>query len=459
MGKKVGLLVIISMVLLSLNLISAINLDISTEAISNKVITDINEPAVFDLTIRNLGATQEFEIYSLIGVDINPKSKQIIPSGETRIVRITAMPQDALKSNKGFMTFEYRIKDEANQIQKQTLTINIIELKDVFSINPEIINPTSEKTKVIIENQANLEFDNTNVKINSAFFNLEQTLSFSKLETKEIEVNLDKEKIKPLDAGNYLLNTEIKFQSTTAEIESFIKFLEQENIESSEITEGVIIKRHEISKNNLGNTRKTVKITAEKNILSSLFTTTNIAPTKTELNGFTKKYIWEKEIIPNQELKIIIKTNWFFPIIVILLIIGLYMVIKKSVETDLILRKKVTFVKTKGGQFALKVTLKLKSKRFLERINLIDKLPPLVKLYERFGAIEPDKIDTQNKRIEYNIQSLNEGEERIFSYIIYSKIGIVGRFELPSAKAVYEKEGKIKRTESNRSFFINEPKG
>jgi hypothetical protein len=134
------------------------------------------------------------------------------------------------------------------------------------------------------------------------------------------------------------------------------------------------------------------------------------------------------------------------------------MVIKKSVSTDLILRKKVTFVKTKGGQFALKVTLKLKSKRFLERINLIDKLPPLVKLYERFGAIEPDKIDTENKRLEYNITSLNKDEERIFSYIIYSKIGIVGRFELPSARAVYEKEGKIKRTESNRSFFINEPK-
>jgi len=136
----------------------------------------------------------------------------------------------------------------------------------------------------------------------------------------------------------------------------------------------------------------------------------------------------------------------------------MYVLIRKSIESDLILRKKISFVKTKGGQFALKVSIRVKSKRFLERINIIDKLPPLVKLYEKFGATMPDKIDEKNKRLEWNIESLNQGEERIFTYIIYSRIGIVGRFELPSAKAVYEKEGKVKGVESNRSFFINEPR-
>ena len=151
-------------------------------------------------------------------------------------------------------------------------------------------------------------------------------------------------------------------------------------------------------------------------------------------------------------------SNWFYPIIVILLAIGLFILIKKSIEKDLILRKKVSFVKTKGGQFALKINLRLKAKRFIERINIIDKLPPLVKLYERYGAIPPSKIDLENRRLEYNIEKLNKDEERIFTYIIYSKIGVVGKFELPEAKAIYEKQGKIKRTESNRSFFINEPK-
>jgi len=458
MEKKIALFILFLIPLISLNLISAINLDISVDPISNKVITDINEPAIFDLTIRNLGTTQEFEIYSLIGINILPKSKFIIYPGATKTIRINAMPQGPLKLNKGFMTFEYRIKDEDNEIQKQTLTINIVELNEIFSIIPEIINPKSEKTKLSIENKANLKFEDVNIEINSAFFDIDKTFSFNPLEKKEIELTLNQEKIKTLTAGNYLLTAEIKVGNKIAEIESLIKFLEQEDIETTESTEGFIIQRHEISKNNLGNTQKIVEISAKKNLLSYLFTTVNIAPTRTQFNGFSKQYFWKKVLIPNEEFKIVLKTNWFYPIIVILLIIFLYILIKRSIESDLILRKKVSFVKTKGGQFALKVTLKVKSKRFLERINIIDKLPPLVKLYERFGAIPPDKIDSENKRLEWNIPSLNKDEERIFSYIIYSKIGIVGRFELPSARAVYEKEGKIKRTESNRSFFINEPK-
>ncbi len=422
--KKIGVLFIASIFLFSLNLVSAINLDISSEAISNKFILSLNEPAKFELTIRNLGDTEEFEIYSLAGIDIIPNEKITINSGETKKIKIIVTPQESLKSRKGFLNFEYRIKDEKNNIQKETLTINIIEL----------------------------------LKINSAFFDFEEKTSFSGEEEKEFEIKLDKEKIKTLSAGNFLLNTQIQVKKETAELESIIKFLEQEDIETIKNNEGWIIKRTEISKKNLGNIKKKITITAKKNLFSYLFTTFNIAPTKIEFSGLSRRYIWEKELIPNEEFNLIIKTNWFYPIIIILLITGLIVFIKKSIESDLILRKRVSFIKTKGGQFALKVSLKLKSKNFIEKINIIDKLPPLVKLYERFGAIIPDKIDLKNKRLEWNVESLNKGEERIFTYIIYSKIGVVGRFELPSAKAIYEKEGKVKKTESNRSFFINEPK-
>jgi len=44
------------------------------------------------------------------------------------------------------------------------------------------------------------------------------------------------------------------------------------------------------------------------------------------------------------------------------------------------------------------------------------------------------------------------------SYIIYSKVGILGKFALPVTTAVYEREGKIHEAESNRTFFIAEPR-
>ena len=44
------------------------------------------------------------------------------------------------------------------------------------------------------------------------------------------------------------------------------------------------------------------------------------------------------------------------------------------------------------------------------------------------------------------------------SYIIFSKVGVLGKFALPTANAIYEKDGEINETDSNRAFFIAEPR-
>ena len=72
----------------------------------------------------------------------------------------------------------------------------------------------------------------------------------------------------------------------------------------------------------------------------------------------------------------------------------------------MIIRKKVSFVKSKGGEFALKVTLNLHARKYIEKIRLIDRLPPLVKLYEKFGIEKPIRTDEKNKRIEWAFEKL-----------------------------------------------------
>jgi len=456
MGKRILFITLFSFVL-TLNLISAINLDVSINPISDSIIIELDKPATFDLTIRNLGESSNFEIYSLVGVDLTPEDPIFIESGNTKIIRINARLQDYLKSQKGPYTFEYKIKNSENEVQKEKLTIDILDLENTILITPQNINPNSKEIALILKNRASIALTNIEIKINSAFFNHEDTIELKENEIKEISINVNQEKIKSLLAGSYLMNTELKIEGKKTYVESIIKFLEQEGIETTEIKEGFLIKREEITKINVGNIPQTIKITTEKNIISYLFTTFN-HHLETKREGSKIKYTLEKELIPNEELKLIIKTNWFLPIIVIILAIGLFILIKRYVDSNLILTKRVSFVRTKGGEFALKVTLKAKAKNLVGKIHIVDKIPHLVKLYEKFGAISPDKIDMKNRRIEWNIESLNKDEERLFSYIIYSKIGIVGKFELPSGKAIYEKQGKIKEAESNRSFFINEPK-
>jgi hypothetical protein len=457
--KKRALLSILVITLINILTISAINLDISSKPISDAFIVELDQPAKYELTIRNLGEndTNPFEIYTIVGIDIIPKTFEVKP-GETKILTINLIPQETIKEHRNIpFRFEYKIKDSNNELQKQTLSMSIINLESTFSIQNQNLDPKSETTTINIKNNVIHNFTDINLRITSAFFDYSKIISLEPKQEKRIIVPIDREKLKILGAGDYLTNVQLTVNGKTTNLESQIKFLEQEGVEKKVNHEGFLIKRSEFYRKNTGNIRKSVTMITEKNILSSIFTFTEIKPTKTEINGLTKIYTWEKELIPNEELKIIVKTNWLIPIIIIIIIFFIFYFTRKSAYSHINLIKKVTFVKTKGGQFALKVTLKIKAKDHVEKIQIIDRLPPLVKLYEKFGLIKPDKIDNQNKRLEWNIESLNKEETRIFTYIIYSKIGVVGRFELPDAKAVYEKDKKIKEVYSNKSFYINEP--
>jgi hypothetical protein len=172
--------------------------------------------------------------------------------------------------------------------------------------------------------------------------------------------------------------------------------------------------------------------------------------------GFGVYYTWNQEIKPGESSEIKVQTNWLFPLILILFIVAIAGITRYYSTRNLVLKKRVSFVKTKGGEFALKVSVVIKAKRYIEKVNIMEKLPPLVKLHEKFGVEVPSRIDEKNRRIEWRFNKLEEGEVRTISYIMYSKIGVVGKFALPRTTALFEREGKILERNSNQAFFVIE---
>ena len=128
---------------------------------------------------------------------------------------------------------------------------------------------------------------------------------------------------------------------------------------------------------------------------------------------------------PGDQLQIAVTTNWILPLLAILLTVAIVILAKQFSKTNLSLKKKVSFVRAKGGEFALKVSVIVNARKFVERVNVIDRLPPLVKLHGKFGGEMPRKVDEGNRRIEWHFDKLQEGETRILSYIIYSKVGVL----------------------------------
>jgi hypothetical protein len=451
--SKILLSIILGIFLLSI-LSAAININVNKREVSSLAIIDLKQPAVFEITLKNNGPSDFFDIYTLVGrVDLMPNQSFSLEQGETKTINLEVFP----RQTPGFFSFEYKIRNSKGEIQSENLAINIVHLKDAFNFYADPINPDSENAELYLENKAGLSINGINIKLTSLFFEEEQKINIDSRESKKIIIPIDKEKARTILAGPYIVNAKLTIQNKETELSAVMQFSEQQGIDTQETKEGWLLTRHEITKTNLGNIKTPVEIVLVKNPLAAAFTGFNIPSTNKDTANFKTFYIFEETLDPGETLKVVAKTNWWLLIlIVIAIIIILYLSIKYS-NTKLTLRKKATFVKTKGGEFALKISIILKARDFIENIKVIDKIPGMVKIYERYGTITPDKVDHKHKRIEWNLDNLNKGEERIFSYIIYSKIGVVGKFELPETKAFFEYKGKAKEQTSNKSFFINEP--
>jgi len=435
--------------------IFAINIDVKRTSTGQVMIADLNNPVTFDLEITNSGDTGDFEFYNLLAFDMQPTELTRIEKDQTKTIELTIT---SLKdfTYRGFYTFSYFIRDSNdNEVQEQ-LIFKITDLKNSFLIGSGEIDPNSNTIEIFIQNKENFNFSQISAKFSSVFFDVEKEFELSPKEKKVFGIQLNKEDFNKILAGFYTIEAEINVQGKKAIIEGVVKFNEEELIETTKENSGFFINTKTITKKNNGNVAVQPEIIFKKNIISRLFTTFNPEPELVERQGTKIYYTWNLNLLPGETLEIKIKTNWFFPFLGIILIIAIVLFAKKYSTSDLVLRKKVSFVKAKGGEFALKVSLFVKARKYVERVNIIDRLPPLVKIYEKFGGEQPTRISKENKRIEWNFGKLESGEVRMISYIIYSKIGVLGKFALPSALSIYEREGKIKETRSNQAFFVAE---
>ncbi|MEK6855466.1 MAG: hypothetical protein AABX73_04555 [Nanoarchaeota archaeon] len=451
---KKYLLALPILIILAFQLVLAVDLEIKKIDRGSVVISELNNPAIFDFIINNKGSGDNFEIYSLVGVSMSPRGTFELPSGKTTI-EVNAYPSEEIRKIYGFYQFEYQIKGQNSGIMKDNLLIKIVTLPETLEIVAEPITPSDSSALITIKNKENTNIENIKMEFISPFFETSKEISLKPYEQAKVQIEIDTEKSRKMLAGSYPLILNVQIKNAKTEIKSYIDYLEKEGTSFEKQSQGFIIKKTALTRTNEGNIPAKAVIEIKKDFISRLFTTTSPEPSSINRKSLYVTYVWEKEIGPDEFLTISSTTNYTIPFIIIILIIAITLLVKIYSQTPLILSKKVSFVRTKSGEFALKVTLYAKAKKHVDKIQIIDKLPAMTKLYEKFGKT-PDKIDHNSNRLFWNIDKLTAGEERIYTYIIYSRFNIVGRFELPAATAIFEKDGKTEEVWSNRTFFAAE---
>jgi len=446
-----------ALAVLLLPTILAIDVSVKELTKNNVMIIGLDQPTVFNLSVTNKGYGESFLFYTFFGSDYAPQEKISIAKEETKVVEFLVYPRDDWKG-RGMTNFYYFIKAKDNSEVKNQLTVNIIDLGDAFEIGAGDVNPESNSIELYIKNKVNYNFEDLSVRFKSAFFSLDQQIALGPYEKKVFTIQLEKEDYNKLLAGYYTMNSQVMYESLKSEVEGKINFVEKNILTTSKRDYGWVINTQIIQKVNEGNTIETSQTILKKNIISRLFTTFSPEPTIVERQGLEVYYTWNSKINPGETEEIVVKTNWLFPFLIIFFIIIVAVLAKRSMSTSLGVHKRISFVKAKGGEFALKVTLTLQAKRYVENIKLIDRLPPLVKMYERFGGEDPKRIDKATNQLEWDFSRLDIGERRSVSYIVYSKVGVLGKFALPPAVALFEKDGRIKEVESNKAFFLSQPR-
>lgn len=449
---------LLSMIFLTVLVVpSLLALELEVEKLSaNEVfISGLNEPASFDLRITNLGSSENVVFYSFFTQEISPKELRL-EGKKSQDVTLKIYPSEKMKP--GYYTFDYFIRNNYGEEVSQTLTIDIINFEDAFEIGSQDFDPESKTLNVYIHNRVNFNFENITVVFSSPFFEFKKEFNLGPNQRNDFTITLDKEDFKKLMAGYYTFEAEVEAKGLKGVVEGTLKFSEKDILTTNKKTYGFIINTNVIEKTNEGNVLTKTETVIKKNVLSRLFTHFSPEPNTVEREGLAVYYTWYNELSPGEVLRINVKTNWLLPFAIILLIVLVVILVKKNSNRNIVLKKKVSFVNAKGGEFALKVMILVEAKSFLERISVIDRLPYLTKVHERFGGEQPSRIDDKTKRIEWNFERMQPGERRVFSYIIYSKIGVLGKFALPPVTAVYEKEGKVKEAQSNQAFFMLEPR-
>jgi hypothetical protein len=452
--KKVFICLIAA--LLILPTVFALNLKINEISQDEVMIAGVNQPVVFDLNVTNLGTSDNIEFYNLVGFRMFPEGKISIGAGETKEIKLQVTPIEKF-DYLGYYTFHYFIKGQSDPQQiDSTLMFKRVTMDEAFAIGASDVNPQSSEVQVFVKNKINFDFGQVTAKLSSSFFNVKETFNLGPKETKNITIQLNKDDFSKLVAGFYNMNAEIQAGSAKTEVETTLNFIEKNIVTEKETKYGWVINTNVIKKTNEGNVVSSSQTIVQKNIVSRLFTTFTPEPDGVQRNGLTITYTWNRDIKPGETLEIDIKTNWLVPFLIVILVIAVVIVAKQYSKTNLVLKKKVSFVKAKGGEFALKVSIYAIAKKRMDNVIIVDKLPPLVKLYDKFGMEKPSRVDEKARRIEWNFDTLAPGEIRALSYIVFSKVGVLGKFALPEATGIYEKNGKMHETESNRAFFVAE---
>lgn len=170
------------------------------------------------------------------------------------------------------------------------------------------------------------------------------------------------------------------------------------------------------------------------------------------------QYHWALRVAPGETAVLTVATNYRWlglALLVLIVVLLLWYLTKDPVN---VLKYAEQYRMYEGGIVELKVVLSVKNRagKILEQVQLVDKVPSIaqVKEGESFGTLRPQKVvpGKNGTILRWDIDRMDVQEERIITYILRTKLSILGDIRLPPAMAtVTDAKGNAVHIKSNEA--------
>ncbi|MBT5029964.1 hypothetical protein HN840_04310 [archaeon] len=468
MKKGIVLLVFF---LLSIGIVSAYG-GIGIEEISSTTMIEPGQIAEYTLTIDNLGskyyqlqvsgdqyAGLPSSYFEYVFVDPN----YVELNGQESVqVNVTMLLKDDVTVKKRYETFiTVTGINEESISEKYYMQIFAKEPTEPISLYiaeaAESVAPNNDFVlKLGLLNNMNEDLNNIDVLVSSELFEDQQTVQLFDEQEREVEFTF------PIDSstspGNYTYSVRIYYDdelkaTTTGEI------VVEESLDVSEtvkISEDFLYKEIVITIENTGNLEVSSSYEYPMPWYERWFASYSV-----DANVEDGAAQWTFNIAPEEDVVVVIDVD-YRP-----LIIGIIALILAGIIAYFMFTRRVTINKkvfkmkysTEGlTEFKVKLNVRNRTSKKIKDITVVDRLPRIIKPNMQFGTLHPSGVERAAKgvRMMWKINELVPGEERIISYDVQPRMGVIGRLTLPAAMGKFKNiRNRVTKIRSNSPFVYS----
>lgn len=376
-----------------------------------------------------------------------------VPPRSTKTFNLTIDPKSTVMPGQHEVLLSIG-STETNEYVDSSLFIYVRSLNQVFpgykaslalSVDvPYEIDPRNEvPVTIYLRNRNVLEIKNMTLIISSKLINKEINIPFTPLEekTQSLVFTLDKYQL-PLDdtleVKVIVRNVTINTKSIPIKIVPYTTLIEDITVKKSFLKSLKII-----NLTNDGNTLNEEDYLVPITFFQNVFTTTQ--PQMNVVNKEKKYLVYKSNLNPLESQVISIETNYRI-IVYVILIIGLSIFTYFRYRSPILIKKRVIPIHGESGgvsEFHIRLLIMNRTKQPVENVGVREIIPKIVQMIkeDNVGTLQPSKVIKHDKKgtlVKWDINYLEPYEERIITFKILSKLGIVGGFLLPKTKVKYE---------------------